>query len=652
MVTGKQLRVAALVWGLTLWSCTKPTDQEVLQNALREKDTKEQIAALKKFIEDYPQSKSTGRAYQIIFRNEVSRGDTAAALEAAAYYLLPIPENARMMDYNSMAWTLAENGMALDTALAFAGRAVNLARETGSRRLSMILDTYAYTLFKCGDAATAEKIQQEALAGNEEDGDFLSRLAEYQYANKKPQEALQNIVSAVLLGAETSYLKMYTSWLEREQPQQAARQILSRAIIEKATGDFLQNNGTPAARSRAAMVLALAGIDLDRAEKWALEAIQSLPSPASPDDQIQLHTNLAIVYKARNDTSKIIQILEPWQHLALPYDRDYWLNLALAYRYARQEDKSFQAVLNGLAMGRDEDLLALAAILGYNEREIESATAKFKQDLIAFNPGHAAASDMSTNRIVLTELFTGAECPPCVGADKALDLLAEYYPRQSMVLLEYHLHIPGPDPLTNSYAEARYEFYGRNFGTPTVFFNGVVQYTGGGPEIVKRSMFFRYRQAVNGLFTAKADMDLSLSAERNNNLIRIRAETKGSLTGHDTSLILHFALVEKNVNYTGANGISRHAYVVRYMLNEGKGIPFRIQEGTMIYEEDINLQEVDDRLKDYLDRFAQNPPERYKNFPGWNVRPDRLDRENLAVMAWIQDVSGKEIYQVACVDRF
>ena len=50
---------------------------------------------------------------------------------------------------------------------------------------------------------------------------------------------------------------------------------------------------------------------------------------------------------------------------------------------------------------------------------------------------------------VLVELFTGAECPPCVAADLAFDALGKTYKPTDVVLLEYHLHIPGPDALTN-----------------------------------------------------------------------------------------------------------------------------------------------------------------------------------------------------------
>ncbi len=50
-------------------------------------------------------------------------------------------------------------------------------------------------------------------------------------------------------------------------------------------------------------------------------------------------------------------------------------------------------------------------------------------------------------RVVLMELFTGAQCPPCVAADVGFDALLESYKTSQVIGLQYHLHIPGPDPL-------------------------------------------------------------------------------------------------------------------------------------------------------------------------------------------------------------
>lgn len=64
-----------------------------------------------------------------------------------------------------------------------------------------------------------------------------------------------------------------------------------------------------------------------------------------------------------------------------------------------------------------------------------------------------------SERAVLLELFTGATCPPCVAADLAFDGLQKAYKPSELVLLQYHMHIPGPDPMTNPDTEARWAYY-------------------------------------------------------------------------------------------------------------------------------------------------------------------------------------------------
>ena len=87
-----------------------------------------------------------------------------------------------------------------------------------------------------------------------------------------------------------------------------------------------------------------------------------------------------------------------------------------------------------------------------------------------------------SDRVVLVEMFTGAECPPCVAADKAFDALGKTFKPSDVILLQYHLHIPGPDPLTNPDSISRSRFYKDAVdGTPSILMNGKPGPDGGGP---------------------------------------------------------------------------------------------------------------------------------------------------------------------------
>ena len=99
-----------------------------------------------------------------------------------------------------------------------------------------------------------------------------------------------------------------------------------------------------------------------------------------------------------------------------------------------------------------------------------------------FKPApYAGRKNPKANQVVLMELFTGAQCPPCVAADVAFDALLMTYKPTEFIGLQYHLHIPGPDPLTNNDSEERQKYYGSVIrGTPSTFFNGKDEAGGGG----------------------------------------------------------------------------------------------------------------------------------------------------------------------------
>src|SRR5207247_10511984 len=63
------------------------------------------------------------------------------------------------------------------------------------------------------------------------------------------------------------------------------------------------------------------------------------------------------------------------------------------------------------------------------------------------------------NRVVLVELFTGAENPLCVASDLAYDGLALTYKPGEVLRLQYHRNIPGQHPLTNAASHARQTYY-------------------------------------------------------------------------------------------------------------------------------------------------------------------------------------------------
>src|SRR5262249_1478676 len=124
----------------------------------------------------------------------------------------------------------------------------------------------------------------------------------------------------------------------------------------------------------------------------------------------------------------------------------------------------------------------------------------------------------SSDRRVVMELFTGVQCPPCVAADMAFEMLSKRYKPSELILLQYHLHIPGPDALTNVDSVPRAAYYGP-FGAPDSFFDGEPAAGGGGPIANVKRKFDAYRAVVDAQLEKPSAAKLLLTAKQVNNKI-------------------------------------------------------------------------------------------------------------------------------------
>jgi hypothetical protein len=126
-------------------------------------------------------------------------------------------------------------------------------------------------------------------------------------------------------------------------------------------------------------------------------------------------------------------------------------------------------------------------------------------------------------RTVVMELFTGSQCGPCAAADLGFDGLKQTYGSAEVVLLQYHLHIPRPDPLVNPDAVARAAYY-EVHSTPSTVFNGEKAAGGGGPRDHSETKYRQYRQVIDPLLEKGPEATIQLSAKRHGNQIAIEAQ--------------------------------------------------------------------------------------------------------------------------------
>lgn len=248
-----------------------------------------------------------------------------------------------------------------------------------------------------------------------------------------------------------------------------------------------------------------------------------------------------------------------------------------------------------------------------------------------------------SDRTVLVELFTGAECPPCVAADLAFDGLAKAYKPSDVVLLQYHIHVPGPDPLSNSETMKRAEdYYGDQIrGAPTVFVGGKIGPPPGGPNAAAEKIFKAIAEPINEALEKAPGVKLGLTVAKGEKGGLTAKATVADLDMPGEKVTLRFALAEERVRYTGGNGIRYHHMVVRAMPGGQKGFPLtkKTAEQTVTFDAD----DVRATLTKYLDDFAKAEGE----FP----RPDRpLALKSLKLVAFVQNDATREILHAVQVD--
>jgi hypothetical protein len=296
--------------------------------------------------------------------------------------------------------------------------------------------------------------------------------------------------------------------------------------------------------------------------------------------------------------------------------------LAMALRQAGKEDeaKSLQPRLVKL----NEQL----------DREFEKTAIPFKPEPY---PGRKGKSE----RVALIELFTGAQCPPCVAADVAFDAALQTYKPTQTVFLEYHLHIPRPDPLTNADAEGRAKYYGDEIqGTPTLFVDGKGAKPLGGPKTRAKESYSLLKEQLDETLEKDADAKIKLTVGRKGDKIDVKAEVS-DLAKAGEKIRLRLVLVEDVVPYAGTNGQRLHHHVVRAFPGGTEGFALN-RKKLNVQNVTVSLAEVGKGLNEYLDGAGKKRPFLDDDRP--------LDLKHLKIVAFVQDDETKEILQAAQAD--
>jgi hypothetical protein len=245
-----------------------------------------------------------------------------------------------------------------------------------------------------------------------------------------------------------------------------------------------------------------------------------------------------------------------------------------------------------------------------------------------------------SDKAAFMELFTGATCPPCVAADLAFDVLQKSYRPSDLVLIQYHMHIPGPDPMTNPDTLARWDYYRKAFpndvrGVPSSIFDGKPQGGGGGGLAQAEKKYEEYREIIDPLLGVDAGAKLVARAIRKGDRVNINVNVSG-VNEPSAEKKLRILLAEETVRYAGSNKIRLHHNVVRAFPGGVAGTA--LTEAVSKHDASIDLG----GLRDSLDKYLTNFEATVRAFAN-PARP--LEMAHLRVIAFVQDDTTQEILQ-------
>jgi thiol-disulfide isomerase/thioredoxin len=309
---------------------------------------------------------------------------------------------------------------------------------------------------------------------------------------------------------------------------------------------------------------------------------------------------------------------------------DYYLPLALTGKMKRAEEEAFTALyrkVHGSGVNVEAELDRL-----YGEKYPNPVAHPEKY------------SGPRSGRVALLEMFTGSACPPCVSADLALDAAMERYPADAVAVLAYHVHIPGPDPMTVPSSDARRNLYAVP-GVPTFNVDGARARLGGGSRENTENTYKAYVPVIDKALQTPPEADVKVTAAVDGSRVRVQA-TVGNVKSTSQNLRLHILLAEKNLNFLGENGIKFHPFVVRDAAGDkGSGLPITAAPASTTLEHTFDLAPIPDTItRSLADDIARRRKSAPADAPPREYRAEgramtKIDASQLVVVAFVQDMT-------------
>jgi hypothetical protein len=222
----------------------------------------------------------------------------------------------------------------------------------------------------------------------------------------------------------------------------------------------------------------------------------------------------------------------------------------------------------------------------------------------------------------------------------AVDAVRERYTAGQVIVLMHHVHIPRPDPMTNSDTVGRSTFYAVQ-GAPTFIVDGSNKQTGGSPREDASRPYDRLTAMIEDALKEPSHAQIALNATLEGGTVKVHADAS-AIEGPVDDLRLWTALVERELRYGGENGIRFHPMVVRALAN----FPVDQSRANGVTTE-FDVDRIQAGLKQYLDEYEKRN-DRFGPVT-FVEKMSIVDPANLGVVAFVQSEKDHRVLQSAFI---
>ncbi|MCK9407973.1 MAG: hypothetical protein WCX28_03835 [Bacteriovoracaceae bacterium] len=625
-------------------------DQLDFQKAVSTVGDSAKISELDKFIAEHPNSSMLPNAYAVKFQVHVNTKNDSAAFRSIHIYLSLIDRAQLVPSLNAVAYEFAQRKYYVDSAMAFIDSAIALY----DREEPVLYNTKALVLLRQKKYDEAELMQKKAISLLPENSvmdqryvSFFIQMGFIHVESGHPLEGMKNIILGNLVVPKQAIpLVKIDSILVARNISAVRVTVVRDSLYRSAVGEYLRlSSDSIIAKSAIAVGLSRNNVLPDLALSFVGESYVAAQG-RTIEERSGAAAAVGLTYYHLHRYADAERYLSEAAAYASPAETELFLSLGDVKEHLGKKSDAFRAYLTGAMNTRTtaiyQKLIELKNEL-FPTGNLDSMIVAHQAEVLQFSPEQfirpaRTLKKNESDRVVLAELFTGSECKPCQAADIAFDYLIERYRTSSLAILEYHLHIPLPDPMVNDDAERRAEYYGVH-STPTAIFNGTSIITSGGNRMMAKNKFYLYADIIEREGRDPVPVMLSASVELENGVVSVRGSA--TVPSKSRNLRVKIMLAEEEVLYQGANGVEHHKFVVRKTITPEAGLVVP-QSGKLTINQKVSINAIQASLQNYYTKTNAH----YTTL-GSPLRENlsMLDPQRLALVIIVQNEETKKVLQ-------